>query len=72
MAHRNSVPRSIHMGKHEMKHYVKELIAGGEQRKAMKLVVLGNGRIGKTTLLRAFDKLLFPDSVQQVLHSPPQ
>ncbi len=50
----------------EMQNYIEQLIAGSEQWRAMKLVVLGNGGIGKTTLLRAFDRLLFPDSAHQV------
>ncbi len=63
--HRNSVPRNVNMKEEEMRNFVEQLIAGSEQWKAMKLVVLGNGRIGKTTLLRAFDQLL-PGSSQKV------
>ncbi len=70
MVHRNSVPRNINMREEEMRNYIKQLISGSEQWRAMKLVVLGNGRIGKTTLLRAFDRILFPSSIHQVFYSP--
>ncbi len=60
MVHRNSVPRRIDMSKDEMKNYVEQLMKGSEQWKAMKMVVLGNGRIGKTTLLHSFDQILLP------------
>ncbi len=51
------------MSKDEMRTFISQLIQEGEQWKSMKMVVLGNGRIGKTTLLRAFDKLLDPSSI---------
>ncbi len=53
------------MKKGEMLNFVEQLISGSEQWNAMKLVVLGNGGIGKTTLLRTFDQLL-PGSSQKV------
>ncbi len=55
--HRNSVPRR-YMSKEDMKEYLKQLMAEGEQWKAIKMVVLGNGRIGKTTLLHSIRQLL--------------
>ncbi len=61
--HRNSVPRRVDMSEKEMRTFISQLIQEGEQWKSMKMVVLGNGRIGKTTLLRTFDKLLDPSSI---------
>ncbi len=68
--HRNSVPRIPDMKESEMRNYVQQLINESEPWKSIKMVVLGNGRIGKTTLLRAFDKLLSSSSSTQVQHSP--
>lgn len=47
--HRNSVPFQTPV--HEIESFLKEMIENSEQWKTMKLVVLGNGRIGKSTLL---------------------
>ncbi len=60
MTHRNSVPRRADMKDCEMREYVEQLISEGEQWKSLKMVVLGNGQIGKTTLLHAFNQLLIP------------
>ncbi len=62
MVHRNNVPRRVDMKEGEMRSHIKRLMSEGEKWKALKMVVLGNGCIGKTTLLRAFDQLLHPDS----------
>ncbi len=64
--HRNSVPRILDMRGNEMRSYVQQLIKESEPWKSIKMVVLGNGLIGKTTLLRAFDKLLLSSSSTQV------
>lgn len=52
------------MSEEEMRAFISQLIEEGEQWKSMKMVVLGNGRIGKTTLLRTFDQLLDPSLIQ--------
>ncbi len=49
-----------------MREYVKQLLSGSEKWRAMKMVILGNGRIGKTTLLDAFEHLLLPGHELQV------
>ncbi len=54
---RNSVPR-VPMEKDEMRKYIDQLISDSEPWRAIKMVVLGNGRIGKTTLLRYIDKII--------------
>ncbi len=54
------------MRQEQMRQYIQQLIASGEQWKSMKMVVLGNGRIGKTTLLQAFDDILHPDHPTKV------
>ncbi len=61
--HRNSVPRRSDMPKEEMREYLKQLMSEGEQWKAIKMVVLGNGRIGKTTLLHSIHQLLTPSQM---------
>ncbi len=66
MIHRNSVPRVASLDRSKMRRFVQQLIASGEQWKSMKMVVLGNGRIGKTTLLNAFDEILHPDTSLKV------
>ncbi len=48
------------MTEEEIRRYIKQLMSNGEQWKAIKMVVLGNGRIGKTTLLRSIDQILSP------------
>ncbi len=70
MIHRNSVPRNSYMNAASMRQYIQQLISGSEQWKAIKMVVLGNGRVGKTTLLRAFDGVLHPNQISKVCISP--
>ncbi len=55
-AYRDSVPRDTKIN--QIEKFVEQLLAGSEERREMKLVVLGNGRIGKTTLLCTIKKLL--------------
>ncbi len=57
------------MTKDEMRQYIRQLVEGSEQWKAIKMVVLGNGKVGKTTLLRAFDTILHPEHGQNVRFS---
>lgn len=47
--HCNSVP--LKMPKDQIRSFFKEFETKSEEWKAMKLVVLGNGRIGKSTLV---------------------
>lgn len=49
------------MSRDEMKKYVEVLVRDSESWKSIKLIVLGNGRIGKTTLLKAFNQILHPN-----------
>jgi Cdc6-like AAA superfamily ATPase len=53
---RNSVPRSIK--EDDIKSFLHELMKKSTPWHSMKLVVLGNGRIGKTTLLHMMLQLL--------------
>ncbi len=54
--YRDSVPRDTPIDRIEK--FVEQLLNGSEERREMKLVVLGNGGIGKTTLLYTTKKLL--------------
>ncbi len=65
MALRNSVPRQPDMKAEEMRSLIDQLLKNAEKWNAIKLVVLGNGRIGKTTLLHSINNLLTP-SPQEV------
>ncbi len=49
------------MSRDEMKKYVEVLMRDSKPWKSMKLIVLGNGRIGKTTLLKSFNQILHPN-----------
>lgn len=53
---RNSIPQ--HLQDNDIKEFLSQLMKSGEEFRAMKLVVLGNGRIGKTTLLHTIKKIL--------------
>lgn len=61
--HRNSIPRNLYEEK-DIRQFVSALMSNSEEFRAMKLVVLGNGKIGKTTLLRALKEVINPDSNQ--------
>jgi energy-coupling factor transporter ATP-binding protein EcfA2 len=54
---RESVPQG-----QDIEHVVKELKLSSEPWNAIKLVVLGHGRIGKTTLLSSLEDILKPNS----------
>ncbi len=45
----------------EMRECIQQLIEGSEQWKAIKMVVLGNGRIGKTSLVYSFNQIVQPN-----------
>ncbi len=47
-----------------MRQFLQQLMAEAEEWKAIKMVVLGHGRIGKTTLLHAINQIMDPSSVQ--------
>ena len=57
-AQRNSIPNN--MDPDDMSKFIEELMKNSEELRAMKLVVLGDGRIGKTTLLNAMRSILDP------------
>lgn len=44
-----------------MNQFLTELMQSSDELRAMKLVVLGNGRIGKTTLINAMKTAIDPD-----------
>ncbi len=46
------------MSREEMKKYLEVLMRDSKPWKSIKLIVLGNGRIGKTTLLETFNQIL--------------
>jgi hypothetical protein len=60
---RNSVPQSLK--KEEIKPFLQELKTASEEWKAMKLIILGKGRIGKTTTLHVIKDIL---KERQVCH----
>lgn len=53
--------------KEEMENFFFELQQGFEDWRAMKLVVIGHGKIGKTTLLHAIKKILKQDTSGKVV-----
>ena len=59
---RQSVPQS--MSTKNIRHFLRDLMKSSESWRAMKLVVLGNGQIGKTTMLHTLKQLI------QTLHDP--
>eukprot|EP00026_Physarum_polycephalum_P001439 Phypoly_transcript_01440.p1 GENE.Phypoly_transcript_01440~~Phypoly_transcript_01440.p1 ORF type:complete len:1130 (-),score=207.03 Phypoly_transcript_01440:9-3374(-) len=61
---RNSIPHHLTKDR-DVRAFVTELMKSSEELRAMKLVVLGNGRIGKTTLLHAMQKILDPNFQQK-------
>jgi DNA replication protein DnaC len=58
---RDSIPRCLDTSKH-IYEFLEALTAGSEPLRQMKLVVLGNGQIGKTTLLNAMYNMLNPNN----------
>jgi len=62
---RDSVPQG-EMEKEKVQLFLQELVKNSEPWKVMKVVVLGHGRIGKTTLLCALHDILYPGSSQRV------
>lgn len=51
----------------EMREFLLELRKGVEEWRALKLVVLGHGRIGKSTLVQALKDIIQVDSTAKVL-----
>ncbi len=60
MIHRNSVPRKPDMKEDEMRQFIQQLMTDAEEWKAIKMVVLGHGQIGKTTLLHTINQIVTP------------
>jgi hypothetical protein len=58
-AQRNSIPQSLEK-EGDIRAFLKELMEGSKDLRAMKLIVLGDGRVGKTTLLNAMKAVLEP------------
>ena len=51
----------------DLQSYLRDLLEGTEEWREMKLLVLGHGRIGKTTLIQAIQKLTKSSGVVAVL-----
>lgn len=54
---RNSIPRSME-NVEDIKTFVEQLMVNSSEWRAMKLIVLGHGRIGKTTMLSTLRSIL--------------
>src|SRR5271163_3222238 len=67
---RNSIPQRLEKDE-DIRAFVRELMESSEELRAMKLVVLGHGRIGKTTLLQAMKHILHSSILQVTLSSSP-
>ncbi len=65
---RNSVPRRPDMSKDEIRAYIQQLMSEAEEWKAIKMIVLGHGRIGKTTLLHSIHQIIDPSIIQVYFH----
>ncbi len=52
-----------------MRQFIQQLMAEAEEWKAIKMVVLGHGRVGKTTLLHAINQIMTPSSIQVHIYS---
>lgn len=55
--HKNSLPKGKYLREDEIRRHIEQLLQEGEEWRSIKLIVLGNGRIGKTTLLHTFDRI---------------
>lgn len=60
--HAESVPPSL-ITAGEIRDYLRKIMEGNEEWRAMKVVVLGNGKIGKSTLIYEIKKTLDPMKV---------
>jgi polynucleotide 5'-kinase involved in rRNA processing len=58
---RNSVPLNI--DKKDIRGFIEDLVKNSEEWRAMKLVVLGNGQIGKTTMLKVLKEIVTESTV---------
>jgi Ras of Complex, Roc, domain of DAPkinase len=65
--YRNSIPRDI-KSEMDIRSFVKELMSKSSPWRALKLITLGHGRIGKTTLLNKFQCMLDPKKQIEVCH----
>lgn len=59
MIQRNSVPQG-HLTEQQIETFLIELMKNSRPWRTMKLIILGHGHIGKTTLLAAFKNLMDP------------
>jgi hypothetical protein len=57
MAHLESVPDTLTTTR-EIRDYLRECMEGTEEWRAMRIIVLGHGRIGKTTLICSIQDIL--------------
>ncbi len=57
------------MDRDEMRKNIIHLISDSVPWRVIKMVILGNGRIGKTTLLRSIDNILNENEVWFLLDS---
>jgi hypothetical protein len=65
--YRNSIPRNIKsLG--DIHSFVKELMSKSSPWRALKLITLGHGCIGKTTLLNKLQCMLDPNKKIEVCH----
>lgn len=55
------------MDESDIETYFQDLADGGEAWRAMKVLILGNGRIGKTTLVKAITDFLKKSKFTKVL-----
>jgi hypothetical protein len=67
---RNSVPQAI-QGEKEIQIFIEQLQRKSEVWRSMKLVILGHGRIGKTTLLQSLRQVLAQNYDQKVFFHLP-
>jgi hypothetical protein len=64
---RDSIPHHLDNSK-QIYEFLEALTAGSEPLRSMKLVVLGNGQIGKTTLINAMKNMLNPNNQKVHCH----
>ena len=60
-----SVPQTLEY-EEELRTFLNELKTQGEKWNALKLVVLGHGEVGKTTLIQAIKRVLDPSRLSRV------
>lgn len=63
--HRNSIPRNLSK-EDQINSFIRQLLANSSEWRVLKLVTLGHGRIGKTTLLNKLRLILNPNDRVEV------